>query len=34
LNKKSGDVINVEDFIAIAECLEMLHPKKEKFVFR
>ena len=34
MNKKSGDVINVEDFKAMGECLDMLHKTKEKFVFR
>lgn len=33
-NKKIGDIINLEDYVAMAECFDMLHPKKEKFVFR
>jgi hypothetical protein len=33
-SKKIGDIISIEDYIAIAECFEMLHKTKKKFVFR
>lgn len=34
MNKKHGDIITVTDFKAMAECLDMLHKTKERFVFR